>query len=136
MKTYWKKNMKSTRPWSPHLQIYKPPFTMSMSLFHRITGCALAAMYTSFGLSCFITTGDFEGWVEWVRNLGIPSPIFFACKFLIVLPFAFHILNGIRHMTWDSLYGLTVSASNKNSMIILALAFAIAFTIALQKPSL
>ena len=31
------------RPMSPHLQIYKPQITSALSIFHRITGCALSA---------------------------------------------------------------------------------------------
>ncbi|TGT92461.1 succinate dehydrogenase, cytochrome b556 subunit, partial [bacterium M00.F.Ca.ET.155.01.1.1] len=29
------------RPLSPHLTIYRPPITMTMSIIHRITGGAL-----------------------------------------------------------------------------------------------
>ena len=33
--------LRNNRPLSPHLQIYKPIFTMMMSIVHRITGAAL-----------------------------------------------------------------------------------------------
>ena len=33
---------KAARPLSPHLQVYRPQFTSALSIFHRITGIALA----------------------------------------------------------------------------------------------
>ena len=34
------------RPLSPHLQVYRPQITSTMSIFHRITGVALASSLT------------------------------------------------------------------------------------------
>ena len=34
-------DLKANRPLSPHLQIYRWPLTMAMSIAHRVTGGAL-----------------------------------------------------------------------------------------------
>ncbi|CAH8295446.1 unnamed protein product, partial [Schistosoma turkestanicum] len=42
MQSFWEKNVKERRPWSPHLQIYSAPLVMRFSFLHRATGIAMA----------------------------------------------------------------------------------------------
>lgn len=88
------------RPMSPHLQVYKPIPSMSLSILNRITGAALAFGSTLMvawlasaakGPKSFKTvqkvTGSFPGQVVLFG---------FSASFFL------HFIRGIRHLMWDS----------------------------------
>ena len=90
----------SSRPLSPHLQIYKPMLTTAMSIMHRITGVGLY-----FGIILLV-------W--WLTAASISDSYFdfvqgvFAHWFGRLVLFAFtwalmhHALGGLRHLLWDT----------------------------------
>ena len=90
----------SSRPLSPHLQIYKPMLTMMMSIMHRITGIGLY-----FGIILLV-------W--WLTAASISDSYFdfvqgvFAHWFGRLVLFGFtwalmhHALGGLRHLLWDT----------------------------------
>src|SRR5438105_6288504 len=93
------------RPLSPHVQIYRWPLPMMMSILHRITG---AGLY----LGIF-----FVAW--WLIAAGAgPNPYarlagFFHSSFGRLLLFGYtwalihHALGGIRHLVWDTGHGFS-----------------------------
>ena len=87
------------RPLSPHLQIYKPMFTMMMSITHRITGVALF-----FGSILFVWWLSAAAHSDTSFNL---VQGFFHHWFGRLILFGFtwalihHALGGIRHFIWD-----------------------------------
>jgi succinate dehydrogenase / fumarate reductase cytochrome b subunit len=90
----------SSRPLSPHLQIYKPMLTMMMSIMHRITGVGLY-----FGIILLV-------W--WLTAAAISDSYFdlvqgfFFHWFGRLVLFGFtwalmhHALGGLRHLLWDT----------------------------------
>jgi succinate dehydrogenase / fumarate reductase cytochrome b subunit len=89
-----------SRPLSPHLQIFRPIWTMMMSIVHRITG---AALY--FGMILLV-------WWLWAASssdeaYATAQAVFGHWLGLIVL-FGFtwalihHTLGGLRHLVWDT----------------------------------
>ncbi|MFO7306479.1 MAG: succinate dehydrogenase, cytochrome b556 subunit [Gammaproteobacteria bacterium] len=95
---------RSARPLSPHLQIYRWQYTMTLSILHRITGCAM-----SVGLVLFVywLLSIADGPQSYERAM-----TFFAHPLVRVLlvgfsfAFFYHLANGIRHLVWDMGYGL------------------------------
>lgn len=91
------------RPLSPHLQIYRPLFTMMMSIAHRITGAALYGgtlllvwylVAAASGPSAFATAAWFlHSLIGQLILLGFTWALFH------------HLLGGVRHMIWDAGYG-------------------------------
>lgn len=92
------------RPLSPHLQIYRPLFTMVMSIVHRVTGVGLY-----FGTVLLV-------W--WLLAIAAASPgpyetfsaiagSFIGVLILIGFTWALfhHALGGVRHFIWDSIHG-------------------------------
>ncbi len=88
------------RPLSPHLQIFRPIITMTMSILHRITGAGLYLgslllawwlMAAALGPNAFATAQSFMA---------------SAIGRLILLGFTWalmhHMLGGIRHLIWDT----------------------------------
>ncbi|MBZ0216005.1 MAG: succinate dehydrogenase, cytochrome b556 subunit [Fimbriimonadaceae bacterium] len=90
---------KVARPLSPHLQIYKPIFTMVMSIVHRITGVGL--YFGTFLLAWWLVAASSGAeYFDYVNG-------FFASWFGRVILFGFtwsllhHMMGGFRHFAWD-----------------------------------
>jgi succinate dehydrogenase / fumarate reductase, cytochrome b subunit len=91
------------RPLSPHLQVYKPMFTMMMSVAHRLTGAILAIgtlLLAAWLGAAALGPGPFGVVSGFLQS--IPGQIL-----LILYSFALihHMLGGIRHLIWDMGYG-------------------------------
>ena len=88
------------RPLSPHLQIYRPQITSVLSIIHRATGVVLAIGTVLL--------------VAWLAAAAAGPEVFAAAQAIsgswlgIMILFAFslcliyHLLNGIRHLLWDT----------------------------------
>ncbi|KAG5652756.1 hypothetical protein H0H81_003843 [Sphagnurus paluster] len=89
------------RPSSPHFTIYQPQLTWIPSIFNRITGVGLSVLLYGFSLAYLVAPGTFDSVhvVEFVA--GLPDAVKLAGKTILAAPFAFHSLNGIRHLAWD-----------------------------------
>ncbi|KAJ7315305.1 succinate dehydrogenase cytochrome b560 subunit [Mycena albidolilacea] len=89
------------RPSSPHFTIYQPQITWIASIANRVTGGALSALLYGFSLAYLFAPGTFDS-VHVVEFVGtLPDTVKYAGKALLAAPFAFHGLNGIRHLSWD-----------------------------------
>ena len=92
-----------TRPLSPHMQIYRWPLPMLMSILHRITGGGLYVgtllmawwlIATASGPNAYATFGVFIN--SWIGLL-----ILFGYTWALL----HHMLGGIRHLIWDTGHG-------------------------------
>jgi succinate dehydrogenase / fumarate reductase, cytochrome b subunit len=88
------------RPLSPHLQIYRPMLSTAMSIFHRITGVALAI--GMIGVAWWFTAASVsDNYFAFVQA-------FFYHWFGRLILFGFtwalvhHMLGGLRHFVWDT----------------------------------
>ena len=93
----------SERPISPHMQIYRWPLPMAMSILHRITGGGLYVgtllmawwlIAASSGPNAYATFGGFI-------NSFIGRLILFGYTWALL----HHMLGGIRHLIWDTGHG-------------------------------
>jgi succinate dehydrogenase / fumarate reductase cytochrome b subunit len=88
------------RPLSPHLQIYRWPVTMMMSILHRITG---AGLYFGILLVAWWLIAAGAGPNQYARVAG-----FFNSSFGRFILFGYtwalmhHALGGVRHLIWDT----------------------------------
>jgi succinate dehydrogenase / fumarate reductase cytochrome b subunit len=91
------------RPLSPHLQIYRPLYTLVLSISHRITGVLLSmgslllvywlwALAGSAARYASIKQCMASGWVK-------------LLLLALMLSFFYHLCNGIRHLVWDLGFG-------------------------------
>lgn len=93
-------NTQGQRPLSPHLMIYRPMFTMMMSIMHRITGCAL--YFGTIVLAWWlIAAAAGEDYFNFVNGL-IGSILGKLMLFGFTLALMLHIFGGIRHFIWDT----------------------------------
>ena len=100
---------------TPHLQIYKWQISSLLSISHRITGIINIIAIT---LICFWIIYLLLGQTSYeIIKLFLRS---FFGKFIIIglcWSFSFHILNEIRHLSWDLGYGFDLKTSKITGMI-------------------
>ena len=88
------------RPLSPHLQIWRPTLTMTMSIVHRITG---AGLYFGVLLMAWWLLAAASGPAAYATVEGFFGSIIGK---LILLGYTWalihHMLGGIRHLIWDT----------------------------------
>jgi succinate dehydrogenase / fumarate reductase cytochrome b subunit len=95
------------RPLSPHLQIYKPVITFSLSILHRITGIGLAfgTLLLVWWLAAAASSDAAYAEVSWF----IRTPIGWLLLFGWSVALWYHFCNGIRHLFWDFGHGFELS---------------------------
>jgi succinate dehydrogenase / fumarate reductase cytochrome b subunit len=111
----------SNRPLSPFMigPHYKPQLTSMLSILHRATGVALAAglaLLTWFlfavlsGEHAFSIFRDFkESFIGQVMLLGW------------LFSFVYHFFNGIRHLAWDMVLGLSLKVAYATGYLVVIL---------------
>lgn len=93
----------SSRPLSPHLQVYRPQITSVLSVLHRGTGIVIAtgAVLVALWIGSVALGPDWYGTMSALVN-SLPG------KFLVFIwtaCTAYHLCNGIRHLAWDAGFG-------------------------------
>lgn len=121
----------SARPISPHLQIYKPQLTSVLSILHRITGIIAFA-----GTICILV---------WLVSLAWDAPMYYFLQgiavsipvqiflFFWTLALVYHLLNGLRHLAWDSGKGLELPDVYKSGKLVVSLSIIVTVIIWLTK---
>lgn len=93
------KGLDNGRPQAPHLQIYRWPITMAMSIAHRATGIALY-FGTLFLTIWLIALAYDESCFQMLQNFchSILGKVFL---FLYSFALMHHLFGGVRHLIWD-----------------------------------
>jgi succinate dehydrogenase / fumarate reductase cytochrome b subunit len=120
------KSRQPQRPLSPHLQIYKPQYTMVLSITHRMTGVFLsaAALFLVYWLWAMASGPDYyAGAVSCLAGIWARLVLVGA-----LFGFAFHLCNGIRHLAWDLGYGYEKAQARASgwAVVIVALLLTVA----------
>ena len=110
------------RPLSPHLQVYRPLYTLVLSILHRASGVYLSACGFLF--------------VAWIAAAAI-GPEAYACvtqvltglalRFVLAFALAafwYHLFAGIRHLFWDAGFGFEKKVARGSGYLVVALAAA------------
>lgn len=97
------------RPLSPHLQVYKPQLTSTTSIMHRFTGMilSLAAVFLVMGLMAVAHGPDAYSSYRALMGSGLGLVLFAAFTFSL----SYHLLNGIRHLVWDTGRGMDIPSA-------------------------
>ena len=107
----------NNNPLSPHLQIYKWQISSLLSITHRIVGVInifAITLICFWSLSLLLGENSYE-----ITEIFLKS---FFGKFIAVSlcwTFSFHILNEIRHLTWDIGYGFDLKISKITGVLAL-----------------
>ena len=115
----------NNNPLSPHLEIYKWQISSLLSITHRIVGVINILTITLICIwisSLLLGENSYE-----ITKIFLKS---FLGKFIVISlcwTFSFHILNEIRHLTWDLGYGFDLKVSKITG--VLALIGSFVFTV-------
>lgn len=108
---------RSRRPLSPHLQIYRLYITMLVSGLHRISGfgMTLSAALIVWWFIAAATSPEYFAVVDglltsWIGTLVMLVSLWALCH---------HLLNGIRHLIWDTGRLIDVETIDKTAWIVL-----------------
>ncbi|KAJ3407046.1 hypothetical protein HDV05_005625 [Chytridiales sp. JEL 0842] len=96
----FKRSQEFKRPISPHLTIYQPQLTWYLSALHRITGAAIGGAFYLGAM--WYAVAPFSSAAVAASVASAPFILNFLGKLLITAPTAFHSVNGLRHLTWDT----------------------------------
>ena len=109
------KDLKNSRPLSPHLSVYKPLMNMVLSMGHRFSGVGL---FFGIALICW-------WFILWVFDKFEPCYLelldYNSVKtflFLVIYGFFYHLCAGIRHLIWDTGCGFSKTAINFSGWLV------------------
>jgi succinate dehydrogenase / fumarate reductase cytochrome b subunit len=112
--------IRDSRPLSPHLQVYRPLYTMVLSILHRATGLFLS-----------LASLLFVAWIAAIAAgeaaLAALAAVFASLTFRLLLGAAlaalcYHLFAGLRHLFWDAGYGFGKSAARASGALVVVLA--------------
>lgn len=90
----------NSRPLSPHLQIYRPQWTMVLSILHRTSGVLLSlgtVLMVVWSLALAAGAEQYQALREFLAH-----PVMLLLLIGWTLALFYHLLNGIRHLLWDA----------------------------------
>lgn len=92
-----------SRPLSPHLQVYRWPLSMALSILHRVTGVALGVgtLLMTWWLVAAAVSDDAFARAQWFIGSAFGLLLLFGWSVALL----FHFFAGIRHLVWDAGYG-------------------------------
>jgi succinate dehydrogenase / fumarate reductase cytochrome b subunit len=107
------------RPMSPHLQVWKWHVTMLGSILHRATGVAnyAGAFLVATWLFAAASGPELYGQFASVAGSIFGQIILFGFTLSIV----YHLLNGVRHLVWDTGHGFTPKLASFTGFLVLVL---------------
>ncbi len=113
------------RPLSPHLSIYKPTLTMTMSIVHRITGVGLyfGTLLVAWWLLAAASSPNAYAGVSAFMGSWFGRLILFGYTWALI----HHMLGGIRHFIWDA--GRGFGAQEREWLAVATLVGSIGWTI-------
>ncbi len=122
--------MNTNRPLSPHLTVYSPQLTSTLSILHRITGAFMASMvlFTLLCLKiCDLSMSYYVVYWYTFSTIAYFNWVLFALTNLTLLALCYHMSNGIRHLLWDYGFSLDLPKVYTSGMIMLLCASLLAF---------
>ena len=105
------------RPLSPHLQVYRWPISMALSILHRASGCALGVgtlLMTWWLASAARSEASFDT-AQWFMGSILGKLLLFGWS----LALFFHLCCGIRHLWMDSGRGFEKAEYDLSAKIVL-----------------
>jgi succinate dehydrogenase / fumarate reductase cytochrome b subunit len=98
------------RPLSPHLQVYRWPVSMALSILHRITGCALGVgtLLFTWWIVAAASSDDAFDRAQWFMGSALGLLLLFGWSVALI----FHFFSGIRHLVWDAGIGFDAPTYN------------------------
>jgi succinate dehydrogenase / fumarate reductase, cytochrome b subunit len=105
------------RPLSPHVQVYRWPLSMALSITHRITGVGLGIGTLLLTLWLLTAATSESGFERFQYFLGSAFGLFLL--FCWTLSLVFHLFSGMRHLWMDTGHGFEEKEYEKSGLAVL-----------------
>jgi succinate dehydrogenase / fumarate reductase cytochrome b subunit len=105
---------KYTRPLSPFMS-YRWQYTMALSILHRVTGCALAVGMAL--LVYWLVAAAYGAEVYAQAQAVFANPLVRSVLVVFSFSFFYHLLNGVRHLVWDTGHGFEKKTARASGWI-------------------
>ena len=115
------------RPLSPHLQIYRLQLTSVMSITHRLTGLCLGL--GSIALVGWLMAAAGGGQYFKCAQLAAGSIPGRILLFVWTLCLVYHLMNGVRHLVWDTGRGLELKQVYRSGWFVVVATFVLTIAI-------
>jgi succinate dehydrogenase / fumarate reductase cytochrome b subunit len=110
----------SERPLSPHLQVYRPMYTMVLSITHRATGVFLSAGTVLLAYWLMAAASGPDAYAAAGRVLAHPLTQLVLAGWVVA--FWYHLFAGVRHLFWDAGLGFDRQGARRTGQLVVALA--------------
>jgi len=114
---------RGNRPLSPHLQIYRPQLTSMTSILTRITGNALllGTLMVVWWFLAAATSAEYFAVADAVLTSWFGDLVMLGSAWALW----YHLCAGVRHLIWDSGYGLEVKQAEALGVGVIIASFAL-----------
>ncbi len=121
------------RPLSPHLQVYRPVYTMVLSILHRVTGLALSVGLLLLAAWLLALATGPRAYAATLGVLGSPPGFVVLAGFAAA--FCYHLCSGVRHLISDTGRGLERAAARRSAaaLVVATLLLALAAVVAMLR---
>ncbi len=105
------------RPLSPHLQVYRLPFTALTSISHRISGVLLSggALILVYWVVAAAAGRQSHATASAILGSLPVQVLLFVWTFVLF----YHLCNGIRHLFWDAGYGFDLETAQRSGQAVI-----------------
>ena len=113
----------SSRPLSPHLQVYRPQITSMLSILHRLTGVALGLGFLLLAwwlIAAAIGPGAY-GTAQAALGSFVGRIVLFGFAWALF----YHLCNGLRHLAWDAGFGFELKTVTASGVTVVIASFAL-----------
>lgn len=94
--SYTERMVKTGRPVSPHVTVYRFPIVAISSIANRVTGVMLSVGVAGIG-ALTLAGADTSSLMQALGATPV-APVF---KFAVAFPLVYHYFGGVRHIMWD-----------------------------------
>lgn len=106
----------AVRPISPHLQVYRWPLSMGLSILHRATGIVMSVgTLVLVAYLCALAAGQ----TQFLAFLHLAAS--WPCQVLLIgwtWALCFHLCNGVRHLFWDTGFGYAKHRAHATGVVV------------------
>ncbi len=119
-----------SRPLSPHLQVYRPMYTMVLSISHRASGVFQSVGMILLAYWLVAAAGGAGSYATAAKVFSNPFVKLAIVGWIVA--FWFHLFAGLRHLAWDAGFGFEKQSARRSGRLVVVLAaLASLFTLAL-----
>jgi succinate dehydrogenase / fumarate reductase, cytochrome b subunit len=96
--------------------VYRWQYSMTLSILHRVTGCALSVGLLLFVYWLVAVASGAESYQQ-ARNV-FAHPLTKLALIGFSFAFFYHLMNGVRHLVWDTGHGLERKSARLSGWVV------------------